>query len=280
MLRFFALLGRRKEFVVLSVAVGLSVWMLSLKQDDKFNFAFSVSSTLLQFGQKAFSRLTHLMDLEKENEELQQKAARLFLENSLLKEAERENERLRELLGFQDRSQFQLVPAEVIGWNPDRNVNSILINIGHVGGIRRNMPVITPDGLVGKVCRVMPYVSVVQLLLDPNCRVSSVVQRSRVFGIVEWEKGTLCLLRNIPVMSDVREGDTIVTSGMGGIFPKGLRVGSVQSVTEEKWGLFKKVTVNPEVDFTHLEEVFVLINEDRTKSSLSDRSVLNPIDTR
>ncbi|MFQ6092190.1 MAG: rod shape-determining protein MreC [bacterium] len=280
MLRFFAFLGRQKKMVILGAAIGLSGWMLSLKERDKLKLATTVSTSILQVGQRAFSWSIRLMNLQQENERLQRLSTELSLENSLLREAKLENERLRKLLEFEGKSQFRLLPAAVIGWDADRTVNSVLINIGQRKGVEKNMPVITPDGLVGKVYRAMPGTSVVQLLLDPNCRVSAIVQRSRVLGIVEWERGTQCFLKNVQARSDVREGDEVVTSGMGGIFPKGLSLGRVSKATGEKWELFKEIIVVPAVDFTHLEEVFVLFNEDLEKPSAGYGSAADPIDVR
>lgn len=273
-------MGRRKEVVIFMVAVGLSGWMLSLETDDKLRVAHSVSAAIFEMGQRGFAWAIHLLNVKEENEELHHRVAELALENSLLKEAELQNDRLRQLLEFARESQFDLRAAEVIGWEPDRTVNSILINVGRSEGIVKNMPVISPEGLVGKVYRVMSRVSVVQLLQDPNCRVSAIVQRSRILGIVEWERGVQCLLRHIPVKGDVQRGDVVVTSGMGGIFPKGLVIGSIIDITGEEWELFKRAIIQPGVDVSHLEEVFVLTNEDRTKPSPDDHSAASSVDTR
>ena len=261
-------------------AVGLSGWMLSLETDEKLRVAHSASAAILEMGQRGFAWAIHLLNVKEQNEHLHQQVAEFSLENSLLKEAELENTRLRQLLDFSRESRFGLRAAKVIGWEPDRTVNSILINVGRSNSIGKNMPVIAPGGVVGKVYRVMDRVSVVQLLQDPNCRVSAMVQRSRILGIVEWERGIQCLLRHIPVKGDVQRGDVIVTSGMGGIFPKGLVIGSVVEITGEGWELFKGAVIQPGVDISRLEEVFVLTDEDRPKSSPDDRSAASPVDSR
>ena len=278
MLRLFAFLGRRKEAVVFLAAVSLSGWMLSLESGEKLRLAHSVSAAIFSAGQRWFAWAIHLWHVREENADLHRRVTELSLENSLLKEAEEENTRLRHLLDFAEASLFSLRAAEVIGWEPDRTVNSILINVGQSGGIQRNMPVISPDGLVGKVYKVMPRVSVVQLLRDPNCRVSAVVQRSRILGIVEWERGAQCFLRHLPVKSDVQAGDVVVTSGMGGIFPKGLVIGTVLEVRGEEWEFFKQAIIQPEVDVSHLEEVFVLIHEDPAKHFSGHRGAASSVD--
>ncbi|UCE18858.1 MAG: rod shape-determining protein MreC [Gemmatimonadota bacterium] len=280
MLRFFSFLGRHKKVVVLAGAISLSSWMLSLGEHEKFKMATAVSTSILQVGQRGFSWSIRLVHLQREHEELRRKAAELSLEISQLREAKEENERLRELLEFEERSHFELLPAKVIGWGTDRTVNSIVINVGQRKGVEKNMPVITPAGLVGKVYRAMPFVSVVQLLLDPNCRVSALVQRSRTSGILGWERGDRCFLNNVPIRGDVREGDVLVTSGMGGVFPKGLLLGHVSQISGDEWRLFKEIRVIPAVDFARLEEVFVLIYEDLEKSSADGRGAVDTIDAR
>ncbi len=280
MSRLFSWRGRRKNVILLAITVCLSLAMLSLPDPAQVSFASAVTTTLLKAGQVAFSWPVHLIVEQNANDRLQRQATKLAVENSRLREAKLENIRLRLLLDFEQESLFGLFPAKVIGWDADRTVNSILINIGEGDGVREGMPVLTPDGLVGKVYHVMPAMSVVQLLLDRNCRVSAIVQRSRALGIVEWERGHQCFLRKIPARSDVKEGDVVVTSGMGGVFPKGLVIGSVSRVGGEKWELFRNIIVKPGVDFTNVEEVFVLTHEEYAQPAAGDSSVTDSNDTR
>ncbi|OPX31529.1 MAG: hypothetical protein B1H40_03810 [Candidatus Latescibacteria bacterium 4484_181] len=122
------------------------------------------------------------------------------------------------------------------------------------------MPVVTAEGLVGRVIKVFLSSSVVQLLLDRNCRVSAVVQnRDRPFGIVEWEGEQKLKLKGISLRSNIQLGDVVVSSGMGGVFPKGLQIGTISNIEGQELGLFKKVELTPTVQFSRLEEVFVLI---------------------
>lgn len=280
MSRVFSWRGRRKNVILLAITTCLSLVMLSLPGPAQVGFASAVTTSLLKAGQVVLSWPVHMIVEQKANDRLQRLAAKLAVENSRLREAKLENIRLRLLLGFEQESLFGLYPAKVIGWDADRAVNSILINVGEGDGIREGMPVLTADGLVGKVYQVMPAMSVVQLLLDPNCRVSAAVQRSRALGIVEWERGYQCFLRKIPARSDVKQGDVVVTSGMGGVFPKGLVIGSVARVEGEKWELFKNIVVKPGVDFTNVEEVFVLIHEAPAQFPDSDSGVIDSDDAR
>lgn len=196
--------------------------------------------------------------LYEENERLRQKSSRLMLENSRLKEADLENKRLRALLDFKTRSKLQLVAAKVIGHQQNALVNAIMISAGTADGLRKNMAVVTADGLLGKVFQTSRHYASVQLLLDRNFRVSAVVRRSRVNGIVKWTQGNRVVLAEVNKRSDVKVGDEVATSGFSAIFPEGLTVGRVVKVADNDRSLFMDVLVEPSVDFSRVEEVFVV----------------------
>jgi rod shape-determining protein MreC len=113
--------------------------------------------------------------------------------------------------------------------------------------------------LVGKVVDVFEKSSLVQLLMDRNCPVSAMIQRTRVSGILNYHGGNTFRLENVPWRMDVRQGDQIISSGMGDLFPKGLHLGRVIGVRSNERSLFKEISVEPSVDFNSLEEVFVII---------------------
>lgn len=195
-----------------------------------------------------------------ENEWLRKKNAELMLENARLKEARFENERLRKLLAFKPESQLDLIPAKVLGRGGSGFINSILVSIGSSDGVKRNMPIVTAQGVAGKLLIVGRQYSTAQLLLDRNFRLSVMVQRSRVSGILTWREGNTVSMAAVPKRSDVKVGDPVVTSGYSSIFPKGLTVGVVSDVQENMMEMFMKIVVKPQVDFTKLEEVFVIRN--------------------
>ena len=124
------------------------------------------------------------------------------------------------------------------------------------------MAVVTAQGLAGKVLQVGNNHSTAELLLDRNFRVSALVQRSRVSGIVKWIEGESVVLSQVPKRSDVKIEDQVITSGLSLIFPGGLKIGKVTSVEEEEKGMFMTITLKPAVDFTKLEEVFVIRNQE------------------
>ncbi|UMZ72869.1 rod shape-determining protein MreC [Natranaerofaba carboxydovora] len=204
--------------------------------------------------------LVNIRDLSQENQVLSEKLTEyenLELENKELKE---ENERLRELLDFQEREEHDLIPAKVVGRDPNTWNQLIVINKGEAHGIREEMPVVTDDGLVGRTTSVSRNRSQVLLLLDPGSALSSIVQRSRVSGITEGigdNSGVLQLI-NLPKDEDVEIDDVIITSGQGPIFPKGLKIGEIKEIEEEALGFTKRAIIQPAVNFNKLEEVFII----------------------
>lgn len=249
-----------RHFVVLLLALGFSVTMMLLDQGQKAAVARTITFPLFLVGQRASSWTEDLASLQKENEALKAQNAALALQTQRFREEHFQNLRLRRALGFRESAPYRLLPAEVIANDPDRMVNSVLINVGARDGVQRMMAVVTPDGLVGRIFEVVDSASIVQLLLDRNCRVSALVQNeARDWGIVVWEEGRGCRLENLSIRAQVSVGDVIVSAGMGGIFPKGLKVGTIKTIGECERDLFRSVEVETGVSFEHLEEVFVVL---------------------
>jgi rod shape-determining protein MreC len=151
----------------------------------------------------------------------------------------------------------------VVGRDPGTWTSTIIINRGTADGIAKDMPVVTPQGLVGSVVSVYGNVAKVNLILDPRSAVGALVQRpeSRVAAIVEGNSATPLTPKmvNIARDADVIKGDKIITSGFGGIYPKGLLIGEVVDLVNEEGGLLKYAVLNPAVDFGRLEEVSVIV---------------------
>lgn len=221
-----------------------------------------ISGSVLKYTYLPFfkfsQRIKQLTNLYQENRKLQRENVRLILENQRLKEEGLENERLRSLLDFKSQVDYRVIPARVVALEPNRRSNSILISAGQADGVRKYLPVINMQGLVGKVIEVYPQNSLVELLLDPNCRVAALVQRSRIHGIIKPQKGSSLSLENVPSGQDVKYGDEVISSGLGGVFPPALRIGTVVEAGDAKPSLFKRVLVQPAADFNSLEELFVI----------------------
>jgi rod shape-determining protein MreC len=209
-----------------------------------------------------FSYPVKLINVSRRNEILEGRVEEL--EGKLLKykEVQAENVRLKKLLDFQTgvASQMNTEAAAVIGRDTGNWFGSIIINAGSKKGIRRDMAVITPAGLVGRVIRVSDSTAEVLLITDPRSGVGCLVQETRAPGIVEGVAGGRGNLQMVHIPNDLptEKGDIIITSGLGSVFPKGIPVGTVRETRKEKSGLFKMAVVDPYVDFNRLEEVLVI----------------------
>ncbi len=248
----------RKSYVAFAAAVFLSFGLMTLSLESKVTVARLVSSSTLQTGHWMFSWLIDLSNVRNENRLLREQNLRLSLELLKLREERLENIRLRNLLAFKSRITYSYIPAEVIARDPGRPMNTLHINVGKKDGVEDQMAVVNSDGLVGKVLTAYSESSIVQLLQDRNCRVSAVVQRpERAQGIVHYEDGKF-YLQDAPMRSVIEVGDVVVSSGIGGIFPEGLLIGTVEELGQDQTGLFQEVVLKAGVDFSSLEEVFVL----------------------
>lgn len=173
-----------------------------------------------------------------------------------------ENERLRRLLGFSNRSEKKLIAAEVIGVSENAPFQSIRITRGHTAGVKPGMPVVAADGIVGKVIRTGAYFSDVQLLVDSDFHIDVLLQRTRVRGVLSGAARQHCTL-SLNKRVEIRIGDTLITSGIVGGFPKGMPIGRVMRITYESDNVAQTITVEPWVDYRRLEEVMVIFNEDQ-----------------
>ena len=206
----------------------------------------------------------NLSSLYRDNETLRAQNEQLRQNELNVTEIMAENIRLRAMLDYKKASpQFTLLTVAVIGRDPGSWTNTIVINGGSNDGVRKDMVVVTSQGVVGNVIQVNANQAKVQLLLDPRSAVGVLVQRpeSRVAGIVEGNGAQPMAprMKNLARDADVITGDKIVTSGLGGIYPKGLLVGEVMDVVNDEGGLLKYAVLKPAVDFDRLEEVAVVL---------------------
>ncbi|MDP6699895.1 MAG: rod shape-determining protein MreC [Candidatus Latescibacteria bacterium] len=213
---------------------------------------------LLAASQWGFSQAIRYAKNQQKSRFLLTQNVKLALDNMRLREAAWENVRLREALAFRRTDgATAVIPAEVIGRDPDQIYDTIVINAGSDRGIAKDMPVVTAEGLVGHVAMVGVSDSVVQLLM--RSRVSALVQSTRAQGIISWVDGHRFRLRFVEASNLVRAGDRVVSSGLGGRYPKGIPIGTVVEVNQVKRDLvFQQVFIESSVDFPNLEEVFVL----------------------
>lgn len=198
--------------------------------------------------------LRHAAD---ENSALKRRLARLAAENVQLRGASGEVSRMRELLGYAESLQTPAVFGRIVMVDTAGPFKSIVVDRGTAHGVHLNDPVVNSDGLIGRVILTTSDVSKVQLIVDSGSSVGISLERTRRQAIARGE-GTMDLeIAFVPVKSDVQAGDRIITGGIDGIYPKGIVVGTIQSVAEGP-DLFARIVAEPAVDFATLEDVIIL----------------------
>jgi rod shape-determining protein MreC len=201
-----------------------------------------------------------LVRVQRENQQLKEEIQELRRELNLYREAARANQRLRDLLNFRESAaSMPLLPAEVVAFDPSGWFKTVLIDKGQRDGLGRDMAVVSAAGVVGRLIGVTSHYAKVLLILDRNSSVDALIQRSRSRGILVGLGDGRCSLRYVQRNDDVKVGDQVITSGMGGVFPKGILLGQVERVQRGDAGLFQTVDVTPVVDFSRLEEVLVVL---------------------
>jgi len=207
--------------------------------------------------------LAKKQDLKEQINEFTIRDQRLSQENQQLREYKAEAERLRNLLAFKEKNseQYTLQAARVIARSPNNWFKVITIDQGSQDGITQGMPVINPDGLIGRVSNTSKYSAQVELITDREMAVGAILQNTReTRGIIEGlaDSNTLGMI-NIPYYSQVKKGERVLSSGLSEFYPKGIPIGTIKAVKREANGLLLSATVRPAVKFDELEEVFVII---------------------
>jgi rod shape-determining protein MreC len=201
-----------------------------------------------------------LVTVARDNDVLVRRLNQAAERNNLLQETELANDRLRNLLDFQKSITELVVAAEVIGKDPSAWFKTVIIDKGKADGLTKGLPVVMPQGIAGQVVEVANHYAKVMLILDRNSAVDSLVQRTRARGVVKGESTDQLRLAYVLRKKDVQVGDIVVSSGLDGIYPKGLRIGLVAEVTEHEADIFHEVFIRPFVDFEKLEEVLVVLD--------------------
>lgn len=199
--------------------------------------------------------------------ELEKINGSLTVENLRLQEVEQENEQLRGLLAFaQERPSFELrggqIIARVIGWDSNNFLNYIMLDLGRVHGMATGMPVLTNQGLVGRVSEVTDVTAKVLLITDPSSSINVLLQSSRLTGMLTGQPGADPIVDFIPQGETFSVGEIVVTSGLGGRFPKGIPVGQVVEIQQKDFEQSQRAVIRPTVNLDRLELVLVVTNFD------------------
>ena len=233
---------------------------------DLVGFVVTPAQSLLAHAHRgalgAWHTFTDWKAVRNENLTLRADNERLSVQSLQVRETDQENRRLRRLLALRDRMPLTTLTGEIIGREGGGWSRSLTVNRGRADGISRQMPVIVPEGLVGRVAQVSSGASIVQLLNDPTSTVGAVVQRTRTPGLVEGEPGGGVRFKFMARDgAGVTPGDLVVTSGLGTLFPKGIPVGRVTAIEDKGSALFHFAVLTPAVDFARVEEVLLLTGQ-------------------
>jgi len=256
-----------KKNLALVIIIGiLFLLVLNFYQDEVKNFFYLISSpfqkTLWKAGDNVsdfFETIAKRKTLKKESEELKLKNQELLAQIALLKELRKENEVLREALNIDLQKEFKLALAEVIG--KDISEDLILINKGAEDGILKDMPVITQAKvLLGKIGEVYKNFSKVILLSNQGSTILVKVEDGEIKGVVKGKGNFKILLDDIPLNQEIKEGDFIITTLLGGNFPKGLLIGQIKEVKKSDVEPFQQAEILPFFDILEIEKLFIILD--------------------
>jgi rod shape-determining protein MreC len=258
---FDLLFRRHRDKTVLAALVLLSLTLLILPRPARLGFAKAALNVILTPTERFSSYIDNVGALREENEKLRRLAASLMLERERLLQFAAERARLRRLAEFKEEQFLKLVPCEVIGRNLDRFQTILIVDKGTADGLEARMPVLSYQGYVGRVTEVYEQTAWVQLISSRNNPVSCLDKRSRVVGILEWRHHSYFELTNVGVVEDVASGDTLITSGFGGVAPKGFPVAVVTKAAPDIDGVSLRVDARSHINFRSLEELFVVTDK-------------------
>lgn len=262
-----------RKILTLALLLAIPVFSINMQKSSKDEpWIFRPFFFMSGVTQNSFSSLTsgvrsttdlylNLIDIKTHNRELTQEIGQLKAQLGAMTELGLENERLNKLIDFRQRSKMELVAARIIARDifPE-DYDTVTVNRGSKQGIKKGMAAITVNGVVGYTIQVEPYTSQILLLTDRYSVIDAIVQRSRARGIIQGHQKDTCALAYLKRSDDVKEGDMVVTSGLDNIFPKGFPIGTVIDIQKDEYGLGQSVEIQPVVNPSNIEELFVVIN--------------------
>ena len=261
--------GTRRLAIVLFACLLVALFLLPSQSQRLLQYVGGPLGQILSVPLAAFSSVDHgisetwnaylaLQSVQEENRQLHRDLELLKGQNNQLRESVAATRRYETLLNFKQQSPSQTLAAQVIGRDATNWYGGMILNKGESDGVRVEMGVVTPAGVVGRIVKTNCTSSVVLLVTDPNNAIAGVVQRTRDEGIVEGTSHGRARLKYIPLLSRVQAGDRVVTSGLTGTFPRGLAIGGLTQVEKSEGDLFQSAEIEPEVDLSKLDEVLII----------------------
>jgi len=207
-----------------------------------------------------FSNIGNIGNLQKENKELQSRINELESQNARMSVSEKENESLKRELKFRTESGFQTIAADITFFDPTNIRESIMINKGANDGVKEKMAATSEGFLIGRVTDVYSNSAKILLITDPMSSVPALIPELTATGLIKGQVGMGLEMEQIPQEADLKKGQVVVTSGLGGEYPKGLVIGKVENITKKNNSIFQMASLRPLIDFKSLERVQVIIN--------------------
>ena len=263
-----------KDYIVTTVLSLLSIVLIANSDSPQIQVLRTICVGTVATLQSSTSWISALLSARNENATLRAINMELTEELLLLRRFKQENVELRSMVGFMERSPYPLVPAEIVGKTFSPGMTTLTIDAGERDSVRVRMPVITERGLVGKVIAVSSGYSIVQLATTKDFRATAKVARSRIDGIVAWKSGETLMMMNVLKTSDVRMGDTIVTSEYSNTYPPEIPIGTVSFIGPGDRGVFNAIEINPHVQYQKLERVFVVRYAPRAEQRMLEQRAL------
>ena len=271
--------NRERIALVLTPLLILHLVLLSLQIEDSSGtillktWVLRIQSPVLIVSDAVFGGLKQtwydyiwLMGARDENRRLKETVDRLSILNRSYEEARQENERLRNLVAMSEDADFEMIAARVSARTPEFLANILYVDRGSSHGVGVNAPVLSGGGIVGRVILVTERYSQVQLITNPDASIGAILDESRTPGVLTGTGDELLTMDYINNTQSVKVGEVVLSSGLDGIFPKGIMVGTVV-VSERGNDIFREIKVKPAVDMIRLEEVAILLYAERPQVS-------------
>lgn len=246
-----------KSYFILVLFLLVSIVLIFSNDNTNIRYLRSVAVGSVAIMQETFSLFPNFFAIKRENEILREQNIKLSHEVNQLRDARLENIRLKQIIAIKETSITNFITAKVIGRNTSLLRNTLTLNCGKNSGVVVGNPVVTGEGLVGRIIFVTDKYSVVQTLNNVDFKAGIRLLRARDEGVFTWD-GKVHELTNVVKTSDVKIGDAVITSEFSDAFPNNIKVGVVANVQDVGGKLFKKIEVKPFVNFSTLEEVFVI----------------------
>lgn len=254
-----------KKVVITIFFVTAALFLINLYEKEVRNFFYSISlpfqKSLWRIGDNIsdfFSGITQANKLKKENESLRLENQKILSENVILKELKKENELLRTALGLGLEKDFRLVFGQIIG--KDISQDALIIDKGFKDGIKKNFPVISEEkALAGKISEVYEDFSKVMLISAKGNSFDGEISEKEIFGMVKGKGSFKVVFELLPKEKEIKEGDLVITSALGGIFPKGLLIGRIKRVEKSDVEPFQRAEISPLFDIRETENLFIIV---------------------